>query len=217
MLHIASLFNIRTGLFKAATVVTALAGLSAETCLNPGALFAADSADVTVTISGTGRGSVNSSPAGIACSSGSGSGCFSSFPSSPPDLTLMASPANGSRFDGWSGCTTIESGTGNCVLTLAAPVTVGATFTTMPLVRLAGMTIRYFGTIQDAYDQAGEGHVLSLIARTYGENLDFNRPISILLTGGFSSDFTTTAGTTVLQGTWSISDGSVTVGDLAVE
>ena len=76
---------------------------------------------LTVTKAGTGSGTVASTPAGISC----GSTCSASF-ASGAQVTLTASPADGSTFAGWSGggCT----GTGTCVVTLTAATTVTATF-----------------------------------------------------------------------------------------
>jgi Divergent InlB B-repeat domain len=53
---------------------------------------------VTVTRTGSGSGSVNSSPAGVAC----GAGCSATFDSGQK-VTLTATPDAGSRFAGWSG------------------------------------------------------------------------------------------------------------------
>jgi endoglucanase len=76
---------------------------------------------LTVTTSGTGSGTVSSSPAGIDC----GATCSASFPSGT-NVTLTATPADGSTFDGWGGAC---SGTGTCSLTLTAAQLVTATFT----------------------------------------------------------------------------------------
>ena len=70
---------------------------------------------------GIGSGTVTSVPAGVNC----GSTCSANY-TSGTQVTLTATPANGSTFTGWSGggC----SGTGNCILTLAASKSVTATF-----------------------------------------------------------------------------------------
>jgi hypothetical protein len=76
---------------------------------------------LTVVRTGTGAGTVASSPAGIAC----GSTCGASFPGGTV-VTLTATPAPGSAFEGWSGggC----SGTGPCVITINEATSVTATF-----------------------------------------------------------------------------------------
>lgn len=74
-----------------------------------------------VTKSGTGTGTVTSSPSGIDC----GANC--TYPYAPGTLvTLTATPNAGSTFTGWSGggCT----GTGTCVVNVNQSKTVTATF-----------------------------------------------------------------------------------------
>ncbi len=74
---------------------------------------------------GTGSGTVTSSPAGISC----GSTCSAIY-NCGTVVTLTASAAGGSTFSGWSGggC----SGTGACSVTMSAATTVTATFTAQP-------------------------------------------------------------------------------------
>jgi hypothetical protein len=76
---------------------------------------------LTVSRSGTGSGSVTSSPAAIDC----GATCSHAYDQGTP-VTLTATPASGSTFAGWSGggC----SGTGICSVTLGSPQAVTATF-----------------------------------------------------------------------------------------
>jgi hypothetical protein len=94
---------------------------------NSGAWSATVSADtapqLTVSKSGTGTGSVTSSPAGIDC----GSSCSSVF-SPGTQVTLTATPDTGSTFTGWSGggC----SGTGTCQVTLNSDTAITAAFDT---------------------------------------------------------------------------------------
>ncbi len=80
---------------------------------------------LAVSKSGTGGGSVASSPAGIDC----GSTCSAHFDEGAP-VILTATPAADSTFTGWSGggC----SGTGTCTVTMDADKTVTATFNPTP-------------------------------------------------------------------------------------
>ncbi len=76
---------------------------------------------LSVSRRGSGSGTVTSSTAGIDC----GSDCFEQYPRRT-QVTLTATPAAGSRFEGWSGggC----GGTGACVLDLDDNAPVVATF-----------------------------------------------------------------------------------------
>lgn len=88
---------------------------------------------LTVTLSGTGSGTVTSSPSGINCPGT----CSAKF-NSGTAVTLPAAAGAGSSFAGWSGAC---SGTGTCNVTMSAAKSVTATFNlvTFPLtVTLSG-------------------------------------------------------------------------------
>jgi hypothetical protein len=76
---------------------------------------------LTVSLAGTGSGTVTSSPAGINC----GIDCSEAF-TTGTEVTLTAAPATGSTFSGWSGAC---AGTGACKVTMSATRSVTATFT----------------------------------------------------------------------------------------
>jgi hypothetical protein len=76
---------------------------------------------LTVNKTGSGQGTVTSSPSGIDC----GPTCSADFTSGAV-VTLTPTPATGSTFAGWSGAC---SGTGTCTVTMDADKTVTATFT----------------------------------------------------------------------------------------
>ncbi|WP_291982501.1 hypothetical protein [Luteitalea sp.] len=84
---------------------------------------AASPVALTVARTGRGSGTVVSSPGGVSC----GSTCVTSV-APGTTVTLAATPGSGSRFTGWAGggC----SGVGTCTVTVSAPLTVTATFTT---------------------------------------------------------------------------------------
>src|SRR5439155_1484187 len=75
---------------------------------------------LTVTMAGSGTGTVVSDVGPINCP-----GSCSSTQAQGTTMTLTATAASGSRFNGWSGACT---GTGNCVVTFDAAKSVTATF-----------------------------------------------------------------------------------------
>jgi hypothetical protein len=77
---------------------------------------------LTVAKTGTGSGTVTSSPAGISC----GATCSASF-NEGTVVTLTASPAAGSTFAGWSGCDSEPSAT-ECEVTMGTDKSVSANF-----------------------------------------------------------------------------------------
>ena len=75
---------------------------------------------LTVSSSGTGKGTVISSPSGINC----GNTCSYSYPANTR-VTLTPKPMTGSKFEGWRGAC---SGSGACQITLSSDQKVTATF-----------------------------------------------------------------------------------------
>ncbi len=75
---------------------------------------------LTLSVAGTGSGTVTSSPPGISCPGA----CEARFGG---QVTLTATPAAGSTFAGWSNG--VCSGTGACTITMSSDETVSATFT----------------------------------------------------------------------------------------
>jgi hypothetical protein len=76
---------------------------------------------INIGIGGTGSGSVTSVPPGIDCPA---TACSFAFPSGTT-VSLTATAASGSGFDGWNGAC---SGTGTCSFKPTADTSVGATF-----------------------------------------------------------------------------------------
>ncbi|HEY3550369.1 MAG TPA: PASTA domain-containing protein [Gaiellaceae bacterium] len=82
--------------------------------------FALRSETLSMGHTGSGRGTVVSSPAGISC----GSTCSHGF-AFGTSVTLTATPATGSTFSGWSGACT---GTGTCTVVMSQAESVTAGF-----------------------------------------------------------------------------------------
>ncbi|HEX4463872.1 MAG TPA: PKD domain-containing protein [Solirubrobacterales bacterium] len=80
----------------------------------------APAAALSVFKTGTGSGTVTSSPAGISC----GESCSAEFEAGKV-ITLTPTPASGSEFTGWSGAC---SGTGACQVTMSEAQSVAASF-----------------------------------------------------------------------------------------
>jgi hypothetical protein len=105
---------------------TTMAGVSPTAwvyfALNGDPLLNLSTPPLTVTKVGTGSGTVTSIPVGINCPTT----CSTSFPQGQ-SVTLSATAASGSAFQGWSseGC----SGAGTCTVTLTGDLTVTASFT----------------------------------------------------------------------------------------
>jgi hypothetical protein len=79
---------------------------------------------LTVSLAGSGGGTVASSPAGIDC----GIDCSEAF-TAGTEVTLAATPASGSTFAGWSGSC---AGAGSCKVTMSQARSVTATFEKAP-------------------------------------------------------------------------------------
>jgi hypothetical protein len=89
-----------------------------------GATFMKKNYALNVVTTGTGSGTVNSSPTGISCPGD----CSESY-SAGTSVNLTATASTGSVFSGWSGdC----SGTGSCSFTMMAGTNVSATFCLLP-------------------------------------------------------------------------------------
>jgi hypothetical protein len=107
---------------------------------------------LAVSRSGTGSGTVTSSPSGINC----GTTCSADF-SSGSSVTLTATPASGSTFGGWTGdC----SGAGTvCTISMAASRSVTATFNTSAVTtsQESSLSISYagWGGVVDASANGG--------------------------------------------------------------
>jgi hypothetical protein len=175
-------------------------------------LVAAADPVLTVTLAGAGGGSVNSTPAGIACSSGSAAGCSASFTTGSL-LTLDATADWKSIFNGWGApC----SGTGSCQITLNGDTGVTATFKVNGQATVLGHDLTEYGSLQDAYNKASNYNIIAAHVYTFLENLNLNMPIIVTLDMGRGSMYLSPAGYSTLQGSLTISQGMVTIKNLII-
>ncbi|KIE42206.1 hypothetical protein [Geobacter anodireducens] len=159
---------------------------------------------LNIAFTGTGAGTITSTPTGIACNTN----CSALFPAGEP-ITLTPQAAPYSLFSGWSNnnCT----GTGNCLMTLDTDASITAAFTydIAHQVRVDDGSSNYYPSIQSAYDAAAENGVIRLWATTYNESLSCSRPVTITLQGGYDSNYSTLIGEPVLNGALTVTDGTL--------
>ena len=154
----------------------------------------------------TGSGAVNSTPAGIQCRSTGTSGCSAPFVGV---VTLAPAPADGFLFGGWGGdC----SGTGGCTVTMTRSAAVTAAFFPVPPVLMAGV---YYDSLLSAYAGAPDNAAILLRSGELGP-LSAEREVSVTISGGFDPGYRVASGVTVLRGPLTVRRGSVAVDGLAV-
>src|SRR5437867_6636502 len=102
---------------------------------------------LTVNQAGTGSGTVTSSDGLISCPS-----TWTATYVSSTSVTLTVSPATGSAFGSWSGCTTVSGAT--CTVTMTAAKSVTATFN-VAVVSAPVLKWQYGGCLTGPYCQRG--------------------------------------------------------------
>lgn len=159
---------------------------------NVGASFQAASRSLTVTIGGGGAGSVTGP--GVNCSGSSGTTCTVSMTPGAV-VSLAATPAGTSPFNGWGGACT---GTGGCTVTIDAAKTVTATF--LPgLFRLSVSPQGTGGGMVSAVDGAGTPLPLACTV-----NAGVASGCTLGLPGGTKVTLTAAAGATSIFSGWTI-------------
>lgn len=166
---------------------------------------------VSVQTSGSGSGTVSSTPAGIYCG-GIFTECSAAFPGG--SVTLVATPVFGSTFAGWQGACASQGP--SCTVALKAAASVTALFSRSAPVQLVGEVTSDFTTIASAYSAASSGNTIRLRGGEFGEAPYFNRPVQVKILGGYDASFTSATGSTAVSGPVWISDGKVTVERIAV-
>lgn len=174
-------------------------------------------ANLTVSILGTGGGSVSSTtpdPVGaINCANGSSTGCSYVF-TNGASVMLYATPDWKSSFTGWGlPC----GGSGSCLISLNGDSGVLATFTAVSRVKISGPTPTLYASLQDAYDHAIDGDALMILVYTFTENLNLDKAITVYFSGGMASDYLGVTDYTTLKGSLTIDQGMAVIDRLIIE
>jgi hypothetical protein len=161
---------------------------------------------LSVTLSGA--GSVNSSIAGIACTSGI---CTASYDSTA-SVILTETPGGSSTFAGWGGdCSSFGTAT-TCTVSMAAARYVTATFNSSAEAMIGPTP---YSNLTAAYSAAASGATIMLMESNITADLTVNK--DIVLDGGYNASFTAKTGQpTTLSGVVTVSAGSMTVDGLAI-
>jgi hypothetical protein len=167
---------------------------------------------VTTGFTGNGRGTVTSDPTGMAC----GSGCSRQFEFASY-VTLSATAADYSTFDGWSGACFGTS----CGLTMDADKIVGAIFNldTTHKARIPyPAQFFYFSTLQAAYNAANSVYPVQAWGTDFTGDLNAadagNKAVT--LKGGYNGAYTANNGYTTLHGSLTVTKGTLTVEQLVI-
>ncbi len=148
---------------------------------------------LTVNISGTGSGTVTSSPSGINC----GSVCSASF-ARDTQVILTATPDAGSTVSNWSGCDSVSQDKRTCTVRMTGNRTVTVTFArAVPVCYYQGDVE---GTAQRDVCQPLDPNVLSVLIRGDGDGNFTNGPTRCPETGCGNDKITGTDGEDIIFG-----------------
>jgi hypothetical protein len=144
---------------------------------------------LTVTLAGTGTGTLTSTPAGINCPGT----CTANF-STGTMVTLTETPASGSSFTGWSGAC---SGTGTCSVTMNAAASVTANFGGSGAVPVASLSSNALKFSSRGLNARSATQTLTL-SNTGGATLNIG---SIMIAGSNPGDYAFAVSSTCPTGT----------------
>jgi len=128
-------------------------------------------------------------------------------------VSISATANSGYSFSDWSGC---DNPSGNiCNLTMNTNKNLTANFTSCPNlpVRRAGGSYYW---LQDTYNAAVDGDTIQSQAVLFNENPDFNRNISVTISGGYDCSYSKNDQESVVNGTITIRNGTVTLENIKI-
>ncbi|MSN25640.1 MAG: hypothetical protein GJV46_07175 [Geobacter sp.] len=197
--------------------------LKTQYVLNNGATIIDNGFPLDLAITGSGTGTVTSSPAGISCSGGT---CRYPFSISNP-VTLTATPTNGSCFSAFTYTGVTTSSTVSVGSTNSNPYNISSydptstsSVTAQFLPSNAAITSpspTEYCTLQEAVNAASTGSSVMVRSGVLSNTLVMNRSNTTLtLKGGYTDFASTSSGFTSLSGPLTIQQGTLVVDSIAV-
>ena len=164
-------------------------------------VFTLDPPLLSILKDGSGKGTVSSGTGAIFC----GATCSDSYPYGS-DALLYAVADPFSLFTDWNGggC----SGKDICTVTMSGPQTVTATFTTAPKVKVG---TKEFSTVQEAHDDKAttDGTTIRMLDTVDAGSLTTKQATSVTISGGYSADYISQAGSSFITGGIVVRKGTV--------
>ena len=184
----------------------------------PVTLLIKPSRQLTVALSGIGKGAVNSTPNdpinGIACDYPPQSGKCQTLQPTDASLTLNATVGSFSLFGGWGdscfACGVVPS----CLVSFESDKTCSALFTQLLPARI-GTT--YYHDVFEAYLTTQGDSLIETQATIFVGNLTLGKVGKITVKGGFDAEYTLRPGFTTLNGNLSIDKGSLVVDRVVIK
>ena len=84
-------------------------------------------------------------------------------------------------------------------------------------VRIAGVSPVYYSSIQDAYSASQDNDIIQIQDAVFPGDIYIDRDISIILQGGFDCSYDNNRGITTLDGSMTISSGTVMIENIVLE
>lgn len=164
---------------------------------------------VSISRTGTGTGTVTSSPPGIDC----GDACSNVFPEGSEAVLLFQTPTTDSGFNGWGGeaC----SGIGVCGFSMLSDKVVSADFTLSPLVKNRRTGVSY-NNLATAYSEAESGDTIMALSTLTAAGLNLNKPTNLIIEGGYDAVYSTCIGLTPVLGRVNVSLAPLHVHGVAI-
>lgn len=157
-------------------------------------------ATLNVQTTGTGSGSVSSTPAGLGCNVS----CSGQFPWGTA-VTLKATAAPYSKFSGWASP---FFGTEDCTVSMSGANGITAMFDydAAHKARIYATTPAYYSTLSEALLHATSGAIIQAWAQPFTENVTVNKTLK--LKGGYDESYVSNGGFSILDGRLNIRSGS---------